>query len=45
MCQIEVPEGDYHEIQIGFDGTATTLTPTLTSVILVFDNTMEESKF
>lgn len=38
MCRIDIPEGDFREIQIGFTGTATTLTPTITSVILWFND-------
>ncbi len=45
MCQIDISEGDFHEIQIGFDGTATTATPTITSVILVFDDNRMENLY
>lgn len=38
ICRIDIPESDFHEIQVGFSGTATTLTPTITSVVLVFDD-------
>lgn len=42
MCRIDIPEGDFHEIQIGFNGTATTTTPIITSVILYFNDKREE---
>lgn len=45
MCQIDIPEGDFREIQVGFTGAATTSTPTITSVVLVFNDNREEEKF
>jgi hypothetical protein len=41
-CRLDIPEGDFNEIQVGFMATATTLTPTITSVELVFNDNREE---
>jgi len=41
-CRIDISEGDFTEIQVGFDATATTSTPTITSVMLAFDDNREE---
>lgn len=37
FCRIDIPESEFNEIQIGINLTATTLTPTITSVVLWFD--------
>lgn len=41
-CRLDIPEGDFTEIQLGFLLTATTLTPTITSVALWFDSNNQD---
>lgn len=41
-CRFDIAEGDFTEIQLGFLVTATTATPTITSVMLAFDDNREE---
>lgn len=41
-CRIEIPEGDFTEIQLGVNLTATNTTPTITSVMLAFDDNRDE---
>lgn len=42
FCYVDIEPGDFQEIQVGFDLTATTLTPTITSVALWFDDNRED---
>lgn len=42
-CRIDIPEGDFTEIQVGINTTATTTTPTITSVMLAFEDNREEA--
>ncbi len=42
FCRIDIPEGDFQELQVGVVLTATTATPTITSVELTFDDNSEE---
>lgn len=44
MCQIDIPEGDFREIQVGFSGTATNTTPMITSIVFSFDDNREEAR-
>lgn len=41
-CRLDIPEGDFTELQLGFSLTATATTPTITSVALWFDSNNEE---
>lgn len=42
FCRLDIPQGDFNEIQLGFSLTATVSTPTVTSVALWFDSNAEE---
>jgi len=41
-CRLDIPEGDFLEIQLGLSLGATTATPTITAVQLAFDDNSEE---
>lgn len=43
FCRLDIPDGDFNEIQIGFNLTATLTTPTITSVKLMFDDNRESN--
>lgn len=42
-CRLDIPEGDFNELQLGLLLTSTTATPTITSLALWFDTNNEES--
>lgn len=43
-CRLDIPESEFTEIQIGFNAVATTLTPTITSVVLWFDPNKDQDE-
>lgn len=41
-CRIDIPQGDFNEIQVGVNLTATISTPTITGIELMYDDAAQE---